>query len=191
VAASPPCFLCYTTTMTIEDDDNDIINSHTDETTPGSDELLSDDELRLPESAHMLVRVHAVQAWLSRRLREAALARGEAALALQAAATQAEAESGRVTRRRERERREEQLRRCQQVIAQEQTRIDTYEEARGLLQEYVDHAGGERVLVEFYLALEALEEQETRAAALPSPRLSALAEVQHRVERVGISYETD
>lgn len=177
--------------MTIEDDDNDIINSQTDETTPGSDELLSDDELRLPESAHMLVRVHAVQAWLSRRLREAALARGEAALALQAAATQAEAESGRVTRRRERERREEQLRRCQQVIAQEQTRIDTYEEARGLLQEYVDHAGGERVLVEFYLALEALAEQETRAAALPSPRLSALAEVQHRVERVGISYETD
>ena len=33
----------------------------------GSDELLSDDNLRLPESASTLVRTHAVQAWLTRR----------------------------------------------------------------------------------------------------------------------------
>ncbi len=178
--------------MAIEDSDNDIINSHTDEATPGSDELLSDDELRLPESAHSLVRIHAVQAWLNRRLDEAARARGEAARALQAAAAQAEEESGRVTRRRERERREEQLRRCQQAIAQEQTHIDTYEEAQELLQEYIDHAGGERVLVEFYLALEELAEQEARAVAeASSPRLHALAETLHRVESVGITYEAD
>jgi len=171
-------------------DDNDE-NAQVDKTTTGSDELLSDDELRLPESAHTLVRVHAVQAWLSRRVREATLAMGEAALTLQAAAAQAEEEGDRFTRRRERERREEQLQRYQQRIEQEQARIETYEEAQELLQEYVDHAGGERVLVEFYLALEALAEQETRAAALPSPRLNALAEVQHRVERVGIPYESD
>ena len=30
----------------------------------GSDELLSDDDLRLPESANILVRTHAVRAWL-------------------------------------------------------------------------------------------------------------------------------
>ena len=178
--------------MDIEDDDNDIINPHTDDATPGSDELLSDDELRLPESAHSLVRIHAVQAWLNRRLAEAALVRGETALALQAAAAQLEEESGRVTRRRERERREEQLRRCQQAIVQEQTRIDTYEEAQELLQEYIDHAGSERVLVEFYLALEELAELEARAVnGASSPRLSALAETLHRVERVGIAYDAD
>ena len=45
----------------------------------GSDELLSDDNLRLPESANILVRLHAVQAWLSRRYDEATIEVGEAA----------------------------------------------------------------------------------------------------------------
>src|SRR2546421_295274 len=49
----------------------------------GSDELLSDNNLRLPESANILVRVHAVQAWLTRRYQETTLEVGEAALALQ------------------------------------------------------------------------------------------------------------
>lgn len=31
----------------------------------GSDELLSDDNLRLPESANILVRIHALRAWLT------------------------------------------------------------------------------------------------------------------------------
>src|SRR5579872_2816619 len=158
--------------------DNNNENAHIDKITTGSDELLSDDELRLPESAHTLVRVHAVQAWLNRRVREATLAMGEAALTLQAATTQTEEESGRFMRRREHERREELLQRYQQRIAREQANIETYEEARELLQEYIDHAGGERVLVEFYLALEALTEQEARATEPASPRLSALAEVQ-------------
>lgn len=169
--------------------DNSDENAHVDKMTTGSDELLAADDLRLPEGAHMLARVHAVQAWLSRRGREATLALGKAALALQAAQT--EEESGRVMRRRERERREELLLRYQEMIAREQAHIETYEEAQELLQEYIDHAGGERVLVEFYLALEMLAQQEAHAAASSSPRLDALADVQHRVERVGIPYEAD
>lgn len=169
-------------------DDNDE-NTHIDKATSGSDELLADDDLRLPEGAHALVRVHAVQAWLNRRVREATLAQGEAALALQAA--QAEDENNHTMRRRERERREVLLLRCQQHIEREQARIETYEKAQELLQEYIDHAGSERVLVEFYLALEMLAEQETYAAAPTSTRLDALAEVQHRVERVGMVYEAD
>ena len=49
----------------------------------GSDELLSDENLRLPEGANILARLHAVRAWLSRRHDEAAIEVGEAALALQ------------------------------------------------------------------------------------------------------------
>ena len=49
----------------------------------GSDELLSDDNLRLPESASILVRIHAVRAWLARRYEETTIEVGEAALALQ------------------------------------------------------------------------------------------------------------
>jgi hypothetical protein len=164
-------------------------NARVDKATSGSDELLSNDDLRLPEGAHALVRVHAVQAWLNRRVCEATLALGEAALALKAA--QVEAESNRVMRRRERERQEELLRRYQQQIEREQARIETYEEAQELLQEYIDHAGGERVLVEFYLALEMLTGQETHTVASTSTRLDALADVQHRVERVGITDEPD
>jgi hypothetical protein len=169
-------------------DDNEE-NAHVDKATSGSDELLADDDLRLPEGAHTLVRVHAVQAWLSRRVREATLALGEAALALQEA--QAEDENNHAIRRREREHREALLLRCQQQIEREQARIETYEEAQKLLQEYIDHAGGERVLVEFYLALEMLAGQEAHTAAFPSPRSGALADVQHRVERVGMVYEAD
>ena len=45
----------------------------------GSDELLSDDDLHLPESANILVRTHAVRAWLARRREESAIEVGEAA----------------------------------------------------------------------------------------------------------------
>src|SRR5260370_27770337 len=49
----------------------------------GSDELLAHDDLRLPDSANILVRLHAVRAWLARRCDEAPMAVGEATLALQ------------------------------------------------------------------------------------------------------------
>lgn len=179
--------------MFFEEHDHDR-NQGINESIEGSDELLSDDELRLPESAHTLVRVHAVQAWLSRRIHETTLRMGEAALALQEAMGQAEAESGRSMRRREREQQDALLQRYQQTVGQEQARIGTYEEAQALLQEYIDHAGGERILVEFYLALEELVEYETQnttQSPARSPRLDALADVQQRIERVGITYEED
>src|SRR5205085_11982805 len=52
-------------------------------TETGSDELLSDDNLRLPESASPLVRLHALRAWLARRQKETTLEIGEAAPTLQ------------------------------------------------------------------------------------------------------------
>lgn len=169
-------------------------DSQLNEPVQGSDELLSDDELRLPESAHTLVRVHAVQAWLIRRVNEAMLRMGEAALALQEASERVDAESGRFLRRREREQQDALLQRYRQTIEYEQARIETYEEARERLQEYIDHAGGERILVEFYLTLEELaeyERQNSERGAARSPRLDALADVQQRIERVGIPYEED
>ena len=69
----------------------------------GSDELLSNDNLRLPESASLLVRIHAVRAWLTRRYQETTLEVGEAALALQDMMLQ-EPAGVRETRLRRRER---------------------------------------------------------------------------------------
>ena len=50
---------------------------------PGSDELLSDENLRLPEGANILVRLHAVRAWLSRKRDESNIEAGEAAIVMQ------------------------------------------------------------------------------------------------------------
>src|ERR1700730_16337007 len=66
-------------TMDIDPDD-DIFQETTE---IGSDELLSDDHLRLPETASMLVRLHALRAWLTRRMRDTELEIGNAALRLQ------------------------------------------------------------------------------------------------------------
>ncbi len=57
--------------------------SFDDTTEKGSDELLSDDNLRLPENANVLVRLHAIRAWLTRRQQETTIEMGENALALQ------------------------------------------------------------------------------------------------------------
>src|SRR5579883_3492436 len=66
-------------------DEDDI--SPTEET--GSDELLAADDLRLPESANVLVRLHALRAWLERKRAESELEIGTAALALQTAMSEA------------------------------------------------------------------------------------------------------
>src|SRR3989475_13309229 len=84
----------------------------------GSDELLSDDNLRLPESANILVRTHAVRAWLTRRCKETALEIGEAALALQQTMMQ-EPQEPRL-RRRERQHLEWQLSQRQQRLKEAQ-----------------------------------------------------------------------
>src|SRR5579859_5125875 len=113
----------------------------------GSDELLSDDNLRLPESANILVRIHALRAWLARRREETTLELGEAALALQAGTSQEPPRTR--LRRRERQNQEEQLARIQQSLAETRQRLSAYEEAQSLLEDSITHTSGERVLVEY------------------------------------------
>ena len=120
----------------------------------GSDELLSDDNLRLPESANILVRTHAVRAWLVRRHEESRLEVGEAALALQQVMAQEPQETR--LRRREREKLQWQIDKQQQVLKETQQRMEGYLEAQALLDDCITHISGERVLVEYYLALEDL-----------------------------------
>src|SRR5713101_9329879 len=109
----------YRLLVDIDDDTSDLSEE------VGSDELLSDDNLRLPESANVLVRLHAVRAWLSRRREEAAIEVGEAALALQEA-IQENAQETRV-RRRAREGEEQRLKRAQQALTNAQQRQSAYE----------------------------------------------------------------
>ncbi|QBD81886.1 hypothetical protein EPA93_40290 [Ktedonosporobacter rubrisoli] len=153
----------------------------------GSDELLADDRLRLPEDASILVRVHAVRAWLLRRQKETGLEVGEAALALQQLYQD---EAGQVSRLRQREL-QKLVQREQQQLEGAQQRLKAFEEAQELLEESLTHTTtGERALVEYYLTLDDLlnplhEEEEEH----PLPWRQALAEVQHRVEHVGTSRE--
>ena len=154
---------------------------------PGSDDLLSDDFLRLPEHANILVRIHAVRAWLTRRLKETEIELGEAALALQetqiAAAT--------FLRRREREQHTRQMQHLQQEFQNVQERLRGFQDADELLEENITHVtSSERTLVEYYLSLEEMMQSndEERLPATTS-WLAALAEVQHRIEYVGIPNE--
>ncbi|GAC1631681.1 MAG: hypothetical protein NVS4B7_19560 [Ktedonobacteraceae bacterium] len=164
------------------------IDDETSETSleVGSDELLSADNLRLPESASILVRVHAVRAWLTRRYADTSIEIGKAALALQKLA-QTFQEAPHV-RRRERQQQEAKLAQIQQVLTETQQRLSAYEEAQALLEECIDHTSGDRVLVEYYLLLEDLVQSATAMSA-QSPREQALADVQHRLEHVGAPNE--
>jgi hypothetical protein len=159
----------------------------------GSDELLSDENLRLPESANILVRTHAVRAWLARRREETAMEIGEAALIVQQVMTQETQETpGTRLRRRERQNREWQMDQRQQVLKEAQQRLNAYEEAQDLLEDCIVHTSGERVLVEYYLALEDLVQSIIQTdQAEDIPRLQALADVQHRVERVNAPLEDE
>ncbi len=158
-------------------------------TETGSDELLSDDNLRLPESASNLVRLHAIRAWLTRRQNETSVEIGEAALSLQ----QALQEEPQETRLRRRARQEQTL--ClqhkQQALLAAQQRINAYEEAEALLEECIAHTtSGERVLVEYYLTLEELvHNAATTDDTERSSWLQAIEDVQHRVEHIGAPNE--
>jgi hypothetical protein len=158
-------------------------------TETGSDELLSDENLRLPESASPLVRLHAIRAWLARRQKETTLEIGEAALTLQHILQQEPQESRH--RRRERQSYAGQIQHAQQMLAQAQQQLSAYEEAQALLDECITHTTtGERVLVEYYLTLDEMVQSRVQAGEPEhSPWLGALTEVQHRVERVGVAYE--
>jgi uncharacterized protein (DUF1684 family) len=157
----------------------------------GSDELLADEQLRLPESASILVRLHAVRAWLERRRQETIIEEGEAALALQAvlaapALNESQGQLFMPRRRREKEQ-EEQLQRARQAMLTAQQRRSAYEEAQTLLEECVTHTSGERVLVEYYLALEDLvQAQQAAEQPIGTPWWQAMADVQHRIEQVGV-----
>jgi hypothetical protein len=169
------------------DYDNEIPDASTE---IGSDELLSDEQLRLPESANILVRTHAVRAWLARRREETAMEIGEAALIVQQ--EMAQETQGTRLRRRERQNREWQMGQRQQVLKEAQQRLNAYEEAQDLLEDCIVHTSGERVLVEYYLALEDLVQSIIQTdQAEYTPRLQALADVQHRVERVGAPIEDE
>src|SRR2546422_2845967 len=95
-------------------------------TEAGSDELLSDDNLRLPESASPLVRLHAIRAWLTRRQKETTIEIGEAALTLQHILQQEPHEVR--PRRRERQGYTEQIQHAQRILAEAQQRLSAYEE---------------------------------------------------------------
>jgi hypothetical protein len=164
---------------------SDNRESGDDET--GSDELLSDENLRLPESANILVRLHAVRAWLSRRYDEAVIEVGEAALGLQEV-MQEDAVEMRPRRRKQQMEEVQRFQRAQQMLIDAQQRLSAYEEAQSILEDCVSHTSGERVLVEYYLTLEELvlrsleqvERDEDHA-----PWLEAVSDVLHRVEHVG------
>jgi hypothetical protein len=163
-----------------------------EETETGSDELLSDDNLRLPEGASPLVRLHAIRAWLVRRQYETRIEIGEAALALQRL-MEDEPQMTRL-RRREQASLMERGQQAQQEMEGAQQRLNAYEEAQALLEECITHTTqGERALVEYYLALEDLLQSDDLpgAESVATPRQQALMDVQHRVEHVSSSQEED
>jgi hypothetical protein len=153
----------------------------------GSDELLSEDNLRLPENANMLVRLHAVRAWLSRRYDEATIEVGEAALGLQQTMQEDVLET-RVRRRMRMGEETQRFRRAQRALEAAQQQLRAYEEAQSILEDCDAHTSGERVLVEYYLTLEELvlqSQENIEQDGDRSPWFDALSDVLHRVEHVG------
>jgi hypothetical protein len=158
----------------------------------GSDELLSDENLRLPEGANILVRLHAVRAWLSRRHDEAAIEVGETALALQEMMQEEAVETRPRRRMHQIEAEQQQFQNAQKALAKSQQRLSAYEEAQSILEDCVAHTSGERVLVEYYLTLEDLvlqSQEQVDQSEVRSPRLDALSDVLHRIEQVGTPEE--
>lgn len=175
--------------MMQDDDNNEQYETREDEALTGSDEMLSSDDLRLPPGANMLVRLHAVRAWLERRRKEAALEAGQAALLLQDVAQV----SGQRPRRRAMQQ-EALLSRAQQSLLNAQEQASAFEEALALLEESIAHTAGERTLVEYYLALEErmLERGFPPLESAPirhTPWFDAMVDVLRRVEHVGIPEE--
>lgn len=167
---------------------NDDKDETSSEAEFGSDELLASDELRLPASANILVRLHALRAWLGRVHSETELEIGTAALDLQEAMSEPTVETR--PRRRQAAQGDFLVRRAQNALAAAQQRLSAYDEAGTLLEDCVTHTTtGERLLVEYYLSLEELIQA---ADTLDdSPWLAAMANVLHRVEQVGTPGEED
>ncbi len=178
------------------DNDNDFPFSDEDASNDeiGSDELLSDEHLRLPEGANILVRLHAVRAWLSRKLVETRIEVGEAALAIQEMMQEQLVEVRPRRRFHQGDTVQERFERAQKSLVESQQRLSAYEEAQSILEECVAHTSGERVLVEFYLTLEELvlqKQEQGDQSEESSPWLVALSDVLHRIEHVGTSDEEE
>jgi hypothetical protein len=161
-----------------------------EENEKGSDELLSDDNLRLPDNANPLVRLHAVRAWLNKRQKETRLDIGMIALDQQQL-EQEGLEFGQTRRVSPASLSRKQA--IQTRLQFYQQLLSTYEEAETLLEDCVDHTTiSERLLVEYFLTIEELvqtaQQQPTNER---SPRLTALNDVLHRVEQVGTSQEEE
>lgn len=167
--------------------ENDDTSSSLNEEEVGSDELLAADELRLPTGANILVRLHAVRAWLKRRYDESGLEVGTAALDLQEATRLADSE----TRPRRRSASNDFLiQRAQRDLVTAQRRLNAYEDACVLLEDCVAHTTvGERLLVEYYLSLEARLQEPDSPTDLPW--LEAMQDVLHRVEQIGTPGEDE
>lgn len=166
-------------------DNEDDFSSSTEEV--GSDELLAADELRLPPDANVLVRLHAMRSWLNRRYQEAGLEVGQSALALQEA-MQAD-ESGLRPRRRAANN-DFLVQRAQRDLTTAQRHLNAYDEARALLEECVAHTTvGDRLLVEYYLALE--ERLQAPLSPTDTPWIETMQDVLHRVEQVGTPNEDE
>lgn len=153
----------------------------------GSDELLSDDNLRLPDSASPLVRVHAVRSWLARRQKETTIEIGESALALQDTQQEVMSHMDRL-RRREQQLLNERIKQTQHAFQDAQQRLQSFEEAASMLEECIAHTtSSERALVEYYLSLDMLlQQEETNTSSI---HYKTLSEVQHRIEQVGAPNE--
>ncbi len=164
-------------------------NLSQEETETGSDELLSNDNLRLPDNANPLVRLHAMRAWLTRRQKEIRLELGTIALNLQQLQQEAQPEAR--LRRRELQARQDRLQAVQERFPSTQQLLSVYEEAERLLEECVNHTTvSERLLVEYYLTIEALAQEAVQEhEGQQSPRLAALNDVLHRIEQVGAPHE--
>jgi hypothetical protein len=153
----------------------------------GSDELLAADDLRLPADANILVRLHAMRSWLNRRYQEAGLEVGRATLDVQEAMRVAES----VSRPRRRSTGDNPLvQRAQRDLIAMQRQQTAYDEARALLEDCVAHTTvGDRLLVEYYLALE--ERLQAPMSPTDTPWIEAMQDVLHRVEQVGTPDEDE
>ena len=157
----------------------------------GSDELLSDDNLRLPDTANPLVRLHAMRAWLVRRQKETRQDMGMIALDLQQ--SQQEDQTEIRLRRRELQAMQERAQLIQERFQFTQQLLNVYEEAERLLEDCVNHTTvSERLLVEYYLTIEGLLQETIQEDENEhSPRSTALNDVLHRIEQVGAPQEED
>jgi hypothetical protein len=164
--------------MNYDSDNNDNFSSAEE---IGSDELLAADNLRLPADANILVRLHAMRAWLNRRHDESGLAVGSAALHLQDVARATE----QLTRSRRRgSEREALIQKAQRNLVAAQRRQNAYTEAHELLEDCVAHTTiSDRLLVEYYLVLE--EQLQAPDSPTDTPWIEAMQDVMYRVEQLG------